>query len=216
MQFPVRNALGEVIDHLEIDDSVFAVPFHDAVVHQAMVRQLANARLGTASTKTRGEVSGSTRKLHKQKHTGSARRGSIRSPLLRHGGIVFGPHPRSYRQRMPKKMRRLALRCLLSAKASSGEMVIVDRFGLEKPRTGDMAGVLRALGADHSVLVVTADPEANVVMSARNLPKTKTLPAGLLNVIDLLSYKFLVISVDGLHRVEHIWGRGDLSAQGAV
>jgi large subunit ribosomal protein L4 len=215
MQFPVRNASGEVIDHLEIDDSVFAVPFNGAVVHQAMVRQMANARLGTANTKTRGEVSGSTRKLHRQKHTGWARRGSIRSPLLRHGGIVFGPHPRSYRQRMPKKMRRLALKCLLSAKASSGEMVIVDQFGLEEPRTSDMAGIIRALGADYSTLVVTADPEANVVISARNLPKTKTLPAGLLNVIDLLSYKFLVINVDALHRVEHIWGRGDLSAPGA-
>jgi large subunit ribosomal protein L4 len=215
MQFPVRNASGEIIDHLEIDDSVFAVPFNGAVVHQAMVRQMANARLGTANTKTRGEVSGSTKKLYRQKHTGWARRGAMRSPLLRHGGIVFGPHPRTYRQRMPKKMRRLALKCLLSAKASSGEMMIVDQFGLEKPRTVDMAGVLRSLGADYSTLVVTADPEANVVISARNLPKTKTLPAGLLNVIDLLSYKFLVISIDGLHRVEHIWGRGDLSAPGA-
>ena len=117
---------------------------------------------------------------------------------------------------MPKKMRRLALRCLLSAKASSGEMVVVDRFRLEKPRTSDMAHMLKALGVDHSALIVTADPEANVMMSARNLPKTKTLPAGLLNVVDLLSYKFLVISVAGLRRVEHIWGRGDLSAQGAV
>jgi large subunit ribosomal protein L4 len=115
---------------------------------------------------------------------------------------------------MPKKMRRLALKCLLSAKASSGEMVIVDQFGLEEPRTSDMAGIIRALGADYSTLVVMADPEANVVISARNLPKTKTLPAGLLNVIDLLSYKFLVINVDGLHRVEHIWGRGDLSTPG--
>ena len=130
--------------------------------------------------------------------------------------MAFAKGEQNWHKALPKKMRRLALRCLLSAKASSGEMVIVDRFGLEKPRTGDMAALLRALGTDHSVLVVTADPEANVVMSARNLPKTKTLPAGLLNVIDLLSYKFLVISVDGLHRVEHIWGRGDLSAQGAV
>ncbi|MBM4462218.1 MAG: 50S ribosomal protein L4 [Chloroflexi bacterium] len=216
MQFPVRNASGQVIDHLEIDDSVFAVPFNGAVVHQAMVRQLANARLGTVNTKTRGEVSGSTKKLYRQKHTGWGRRGSKRSPLLRHGGIVFGPHPRTYRQRMPKKMRRLALKCLLSAKASSGEMVIVDQFGLEVPRTGDMASVLRALGADYSTLVVTGEPESNVVISARNLPKTKTLPASLLNVLDLLSYKFLVISVDGLRRVERIWGREDLSTPGAA
>src|SRR4030042_791514 len=131
-----------------------------------MVRQLANARQGTADTKTRSEVSGSTRKLYHQKHTGRARRGSIKSPLLRGGGIVFGPHPRSYRQRMPKKMRRLALRCMLSAKAQSGEMVIVERFQLAQPKTTEMAGVLKALGVDHSALIVTSEPEVNVIKSA--------------------------------------------------
>jgi len=207
MQLPVYNALGQVANHVEIDDNIFAVPFNEAVVHQAMVRQLANARLGTVDTKTRGEVSGSTRKLYRQKHTGRARRGSIRSPLLRGGGIVFGPHPRSYRQGMPKKMRRLALRCLLSAKASSGEMVVVEQFGLTKPRTKEMASILKALGADSSALIVTPEPEDNIIKSARNLPKIKTLPAALLNVVDLLSYKFVVITIAGLRRVEQIWGR---------
>jgi large subunit ribosomal protein L4 len=215
MQLPVHNIAGEVVDQVEVDDGVFAVPFNEAVVHQAMVRQQANARLGTASTKTRSEVSGSTRKLFRQKHTGWARRGVRRSPLLRGGGVVFGPHVRSYRQRMPKKMRRLALRCVLSAKASSAQIVILDGFSLAKPGTAEMARVLKALVKNGSVLVVTAEPELNVVKSARNLPKTKTLPADLLNVVDLLSHSFLVITVEGLRRAEKMWGSGQLSGQGA-
>jgi len=207
MQLQVRNVSGKVVDNVEIRDDIFAVPFNETVVHQAMVRQLANARLGTAATKTRGEVSGSTRKLFRQKGTGRARRGSRRAPLLRGGGITFGPHPRSYRQQMPKKMRRLALRCVLSAKASSGEMVIVDRFGLTGPKTAEMASILKALGANRSALIVTAQPEVNVIKAARNLPRMRTLPAALLNVVDLLSYKSLVITTDGLRRVEEIWGR---------
>ena len=214
MQLPVHNSLGEIVNHIEIEDNVFAVPFNQAVVHQAMVRQLANARLGTADTKTRGEVSGSTRKLYRQKHTGWARRGARRSPLLRGGGVVFGPHPRSYRKGMPKKMRRLALRCLLSAKASVGEIMVVEQFELTKPRTVEMARILKALGADSSALIVTAEPETDVIKSASNIPKAKTLPAALLNVVDLLSHKFLVITVDGLRRVEQTWGRRQLASQG--
>jgi large subunit ribosomal protein L4 len=214
MQLPVHNSLGEIVNHIEIEDNVFAVPFNQAVVHQAMVRQLANARLGTADTKTRGDVSGSTRKLYRQKHTGWARRGARRSPLLRGGGIVFGPHPRSYRKGMPKKMRRLALRCLLSAKASVGEIMVVEQFELTKPRTAEMSHILKALGADSSALIVTAEPETDVIKSASNLPKTKTLPAALLNVVDLLSHKFLVITIDGLRLVEQTWGKRQLASQG--
>jgi large subunit ribosomal protein L4 len=202
MQLAVRNVTGEVVDNIDVDGSVFAVPLNTAVVHQAMVRQLANARLGTAETKTRGEVAGSTRKLYKQKHTGRARKGSIKSPLLKGGGITFGPHPRSYKQRMPKKMRRLALRCLLSAKASSGEIVVVDELKLDQPKTAEMARVLKALGVTSSALVVTQKPESNIVRSAQNLQGTRTLPAGLLNVRDLLTYRFVVIGVDGLRAVE--------------
>jgi large subunit ribosomal protein L4 len=134
------------------------------------------------------------------KHTG--RHGSIKSPLLKGGGITFGPHPRSYKQRMPKKMRRLALRCLLSAKASSGEIVVVDELKLDQPKTAEMARVLKALGVTSSALVVTQKPEANVVRSAQNLQGTRTLPADLLNVRDLLTYRFVVIGVDGLRAVE--------------
>ncbi|MBN2098408.1 MAG: 50S ribosomal protein L4 [Dehalococcoidia bacterium] len=202
MQLAVRNLAGEVVDNIDVDSSVFEVPLNKAVVHQAMVRQLANARLGTADTKTRAEVAGSTRKLYKQKHTGRARKGSAKSPLLKGGGITFGPHPRSYRQRMPKKMRHLALRCLLSAKASSGEILVVDQLKLEQPKTAEMARVLKALGVTSSALVVTHRPEAGIVRSAQNLQGIRTLPAELLNVRDLLTYNYVVIGVDGIRVVE--------------
>ena len=202
MQLAVRNLAGEVVDNIDVDGSVFEVPLNKAVVHQAMVRQLANARLGTADTKTRAEVAGSTRKLYKQKHTGRARKGSAKSPLLKGGGITFGPHPRSYRQRMPKKMRHLALRCLLSAKASSGEILVVDQLKLEQPKTAEMAKVLKALGVTSTALVVTRKPEAAIVRSAQNLQGIRTLPAELLNVRDLLTYNYMVIGVDSLRVVE--------------
>jgi large subunit ribosomal protein L4 len=202
MQLPVRNISGEVVDNIDVDASVFAVPVNKAVVHQALVRQLANARLGTADTKTRAEVSGSTKKLYKQKHTGRARRGSIKSPLLKGGGIAFGPHPRSYRQRMPKKMRHLALRGLLSEKASSGEIVVVDQFKVEQPKTAEMARILAALGVTSSVLVVMQAPDLNVIRSTQNLRGVRTSLAALLNVVDITSHRFLVISVDGLRAVE--------------
>ena len=213
MQFPVHNVEGQVVEQVQIEDSVFAQPFNEGLVHQAMVRQLANARQGTADTKTRGLVSGSTRKLYRQKHTGRARRGSIRSPLLRGGGIVFGPHPRSYRQRMPRKMRRLALKCVLSAKASSGEMVVIDRFQMSQPKATEMGRILKALGVDSSILIATLGPESDVILSARNLAGTKTLPAGLLNVVDVLSYKFLVITVEGLRHLEKLLIGGRTATQ---
>ncbi len=213
MQVPVHNTSGRVVAHMEISDDIFAVHFRETVVHQAMVRQLANSRLGTASTKTRGEVSGSTRKPFSQKHTGRARRGTVKSPLLRGGGVVFGPHPRSYRQRMPKKMRRLALKCLLSAKAKNGELILVEQLELAQPSTKKMVQWLKALGVDSSVLIVTPKPEVNVIKSAQNISRTRTLPAALLSVLDLLSYKFVVITVDAVRQVEQIWGRKQLALQ---
>lgn len=207
MDFPVRNIEGETVERVQLEDRVFALPFNEAVVHQAMLRQLANARQGTADTKTRGEVSGSKRKVYRQKHTGRARRGSLRSPLLRGGGVAFGPHPRSYEQRMPRKMRRLAIRCLLSAKASSGELVVVDRLSLKESKTLEMARILKALEVKGSALVVTLKPEAGLIKAARNLPRTKTSPAALVNVVDLLSHKFLVITVEGVRCVEDILTR---------
>ena len=208
MQVAVYNVAGEVVKNIEISDHVFAVPFNSAVVHQALVRQQANARQGTASTKTRGEVSGSTRKLYRQKGTGRARAGSIKSPLRRGGGITFGPHPRSYKQDMHKKMRLLALRSVLSAKAGDGELKVLEELRLDEPKTKDMLRILTALGVDASVLIATAEPEENVVKSARNLPGVKTIPAHILNVVDILSYKMLLMTEAAVRKAEQLWGQG--------
>jgi len=206
VEIPVYSLAGEVVKHIEISDRVFAVPFNQAVVHQALLRQRANARQGTASTKTRSEVSGTTKKLFRQKHTGLARAGSRRSPLRRGGGIVFGPKPRNYHQAMPKKMRQLALRCVLSAKAGDGELMVLEQLKLDEPRTKQMAQILTALGVDSSALIVTNEPEYNVIKSAHNLAKIKTMPASLLNVVDILSYKMLLMEVAAVHKAEQLWG----------
>lgn len=206
MQVPVYGSSGEVVDTIEISDHVFDVPFNEAVVHQAVVRQRANARQGTSNTKTRGEVTASTRKLYRQKGTGYARTGSARSPIRRGGGIMFGPKPRSYRQAMPKKMRRLALRCALSAKARDGELAVLESLTFEEPKSKQMARILEALKVDSSALVVTSEAKENVVKSARNLPGIQTRPADLLNVVDVLSNKTLLMEVEAVRRAEQLWG----------
>ena len=204
---PVYSLNGEVAEQMELSEAVFAVPFNEALVHQAMVRQLANGRQGTASTKTRGDVSGSTRKLYAQTHTGRARRGDIKSPLLRGGGVVFGPEPRSYRQAMPKKMRRLALKCLLSAKVREGNMRLVKELDIKEPKTKEMINVLSSLGIDSSALIVTAERALNLTKSAANLPEVKILPSSLINVVDLLSYEMLIATVPAIRNIEEIWGK---------
>jgi len=206
MQVEVYNLKGKATKQLEIRDDVFAVPFNEAVVHQALVRQLANRRLGTADTKKRGEVRGSTRKLFAQKHTGRARRGDIRSPMLVGGGVAFGPHPRSYRQAMPRKMRRLALRCVLSAKAGSGELKVVDKLELDSPKTKALLDMLIALGISDSAIIATAEAEANLIKSARNLMGVKTMLVPLFNIAELLSYKYIIMTLDAVRKVEELWG----------
>ena len=203
---PVYSLKGEVVDQIELSQAIFALPFNGAVVHQAMTRQLASRRQGTASTKTRGEVIGSTRKLYSQKHTGRARRGDVKSPLLRGGGVVFGPKPRTYRQSMPKKMRRLALKCLLSAKVREGNIKLIQELDFKGPKTKDMINVLSSLGIDSSTLILTAQSAPNVVKSAANLPEVKVLPSALINVLDLLSYEMLVATVPAIRNIEQIWG----------
>jgi large subunit ribosomal protein L4 len=206
MQAPVYNLAGEVVDNIEISDKVFGIPFNEALVHQSVLRQQANARQGNASTKTRGNVSGSTRKLYKQKGTGSARAGSIKSPLRRGGGIVFGPHPRDYHQAMPKSMRRLALRCVLSAKLEDGEMKIMESLKLDEIKTKNVVVILDAMKVDNTTLVVTGEGNVNLVKSARNLPGVKTLPANLLNVVDIISHSTLLMDVDAVRKAEQLWG----------
>lgn len=198
--------LGEVVKNIEINDTVFGVPFNEAVVHQALVRQRADARQGTSDTKGRGEVAGSGKKLFAQKHTGEARAGDKRSPTRRHGGVAFGPHPRDYTKAIPKKVRQLALRCLLSSKVSGGSLKVIDRLAFDAPKTKEMIKVLEALKIDEKALIVTGSPVQNLVKSARNIPGIKTLPANILNVVDLLSYNSLLMTEDAIRKAEQLWG----------
>lgn len=206
MKVQVYNLKGQATKQIDIRDDIFAVPLNEAVVHQALVRQQADKRLGTADTKRRGEVRGSTKKSHAQKHTGRARRGDLRSPMLRGGGIAFGPHPRSYRQAMPKKMRQLALKCVLSDKAGSGDLKIVDNLEFEGLKTKAVLDMLLALGIGDPVIIASAEINPNLVISAGNLAGVKTIPAPLLNVGELLSYKIILMDIDAIRKVEQIWG----------
>jgi large subunit ribosomal protein L4 len=207
MNLPIRNTNGETVGEADISDMLVNVPLNEGLVHQALVRQRANGRAGTHSTKVRGEVRGGGRKPWRQKGTGRARAGSTRSPLWRSGGVTFGPKPNDHRQDMPVRMRRQALRCVLSAKVRDGELFLIDTFGLTGVRTKDMASVLERLGASGPTLLVTKDSEQPVILSARNLDRVRTLPANYLNVGDLLAHTNVVITVDALRRAEELWAR---------
>jgi large subunit ribosomal protein L4 len=207
VEVPVYNIAGEEVKKIQISDDVFGVAFNEALVHQAMVRQRADRRQGTSDTKTRGEVAGSRKKIFQQKHTGEARAGDKRSPTRRHGGIAFGPHPRSYRKDMPKKMRQLALKCLLSTKALDKDLVVLEEFNLEGPKTKGMVKVLESLKLNSKALIVTAEVEKKVVLSARNIPGIKTMPADIMNVVDLLSYKSLLMTEAAVRKAEQLWGK---------
>ena len=206
MRVPVRNMTGEKVSEAELGDQVFAVAINQGVIHQALLRQLANARLGTASTKTRGEVSGGGKKPWRQKGTGRARHGSIREPQWRGGGIVFGPHPRSYRQRMPRKMRRLALRSALSVKAGDDQVVLLDDLKMEMPKTAEMVAILGNLGIDSTALLLLPEANPEVERSARNLPGVKVLRANCLNVRDILEYDYLIMPLASLEVIDGILG----------
>jgi large subunit ribosomal protein L4 len=206
MRVSVRNMAGETVDEVELRDDIFGLEPHEAVMHQAVLRQLANARQGTAATKTRSQVSGGGRKPWRQKGTGRARQGSIRAPQWKGGGIVFGPHPRSYRLRMPRKMRRLALKSALSVKAAENSIVLVDDLIIEEPRTEDMLAVLDNLEIESSVLILLSERDVNVEKSARNIPDVKTLRASCLNVMDILDYDTLVLPVKSIAVIERILG----------
>ena len=208
MKVPVYNTSGEEVRKIEISDSIFGVPFNEAVVHQVVVGMQANARQGTASAKTRGEVHGSTRKLYRQKGTGYARAGSKKSPTRRGGGVTFGPKPRDYRQETPKKLRRLALKCVLSSKAGEGDLKIIDSFNFTEPKTKQMIEALTALGIESSALIVTQQPEENIIKSARNIPDIMTTPAGVLNILDIMAHKTLLMTEAAVRTAEKLWGNG--------
>jgi len=208
----VYNQKGEKAGTIELNESVFGVPFNEPVVHQALIAQLANRRLGTADTKTRGEVTKSTKKLYAQKHTGRARRGSAKTPLLKGGGTAFGPHPRSYRQAMPKKMKQVALKSILSAKAVNGELVVIDKFEIDRPKSKTIFDMLVVLGIDTTAMIVTGGVESGVFLSARNIAGVKALPLSSLNVADLLSYNKLLVTSAAVKRMEELWGNNKVKA----
>lgn len=207
MQVDVYNMAGEIVDKVEISDEVFGVALNTPLLHQAVLRQLANKRVGTASTKTRGMVAGGGAKPFRQKGTGHARQGSRRAPHFKGGGIVFGPHPRDYSQSMPRKMRRQAIRSALSTRAAAQQLVVLDRLEFAEARTKDMVAVLEALPISRKVLVVLPDGDANVIKSARNIPGVKTLAADSINVVDLLNHDFLLTPLAAVRRVESIFGQ---------
>jgi len=205
MELPVLDMQGVTVDSLAVSDHLLGVPMNEPVVHQAMLRQRANARQGTHSVKTRANVSGGGAKPWRQKGTGRARQGSIRAPHWRGGGIVFGPQTRSYRQRMPKKMRRLAIRCLLSDKFREERLAVLQELQFPEAKTKEMKQLLSTLNVSSSTLIVTREAEHSVVNSARNLPRVKTLPASNLNVLDLLNHDRLIMTVAAIRRAEELW-----------
>jgi large subunit ribosomal protein L4 len=207
MQVPLYNQAGQQIGTTELRDEIFAIEPNKPVMHQALVRQLANARQGNASTKTRAEVAGGGGKPWKQKGTGRARQGSTRSPQWRHGGVVFGPTPRSYAQKMPLKMRRLALRSALSVKAAEGQIRVVEDLKLDTPKTREMENILGGLQIQASALIVLSESNPTVQKSAANIPDVKTLRATYLNVRDLIGYDFLVLPLGAVKVIEGYLGK---------
>lgn len=196
---------GEAIGTVELPAELFAAPVNAAVIHQAVTAQLAGRRLGTHDTRTRGEVAGGGRKPHRQKGTGRARQGSRRAPHYAGGGVVFGPHPRSYAQRLPRKMKRLALVGALTAKYGADAVRVLDAFGLEEIRTKALAGVLANLRADGRVLIVAPARDERLDLSARNLPAVDVLLADSLNVVDVLRADVLVIEQPAIARLEEVY-----------
>ena len=192
-------------EEIELMDYVFGVEFNEAVVHQAVVMQQANERQGTHATKTRGMVRGCGRKPWKQKGTGRARAGSVRSPLWVGGGTVFGPAPRSHAKDMPRKARRLAIRCALSAKVAEGALVVVDNLTFDAPKTKDAVAMLTGFeAADKKALIITDGENENVEKSSRNIEKVKALSNDCLNVYDILNAEKVLLAKDAVARIEEV------------
>lgn len=196
---------GAQIGEIELNDNVFGIEPNEAVMADFVKMQLANKRVGTHSTKTRGEVRGGGKKPWRQKGTGRARVGSTRNPLWTGGGVVFGPKPRDYSYRLPKKVRRLAMKSALSTKVRENSIIVVDKLVFDEPKTKKMIQTLNALNINNKTLVVTADGDINVTKSARNIPGVKPLRADFVNVYDLLKYDTLLITQDAVRRVEEVF-----------
>lgn len=200
------NRDGEKVKEVEVRAELFAAPMKKGALYQTAVAQRARRRQGTASTKGRSFMRGGGAKPWPQKGTGRARHGSIRSPIWVGGAVTFGPHPRNYGYRIPKKMRRAALCSALSAKVSEDKLIVVDDFQIEKLQTKAVVNLLKNLKASGKVLLVTARADENVIKSARNLPGVRTITAAQLNALDILNHNYLVLSQDALEKVEEVFG----------
>ncbi len=196
---------GAQIGELELNDNIFGIEPNQAVLYDFVKMQLANKRVGTVSTKTRAEVRGGGKKPWRQKGTGRARVGSSRNPVWKGGGITFGPKPRDYSYKLPKKVRRLAMKSALSGKVIDNSIIVLDQLMMEEPKTKDFVRILDLLNIENGTLVVTADGNANVSKSARNIPGVKPLKVEFINVYDLLKYDTLLITRDAVARIEEVF-----------
>ncbi|MFP5343544.1 MAG: 50S ribosomal protein L4 [Candidatus Limnocylindria bacterium] len=202
---PLYDRTGKTVGDVELSDALFAAPINAAVLHQVVTAQLAGRRTGTHDTRTRGEIRGGGRKPYRQKGTGRARQGTVTAPHYRGGGTVFGPHPRSYEQRLPRKMKRLALRGALTAKFGDDQLKVIDTFGLGAIKTSELAAVLRALEATGRVLVVAPGRDQTLELSARNLPTVDVILADSLNVVDLINADLVLIEQPALARMQEVY-----------
>ena len=198
----VLNHKAEKVSQVELSDDIFNVYIKPEILHQIVTMQLATKRAGTACVKNRSDIRGSTRKLFRQKGTGRARRGNAKSPLLRGGGVVFGPHPKSWAQKVPKKVRKAGLKMALSSKLCNNELMVVEGFGLDRIKTGDFANTMHSLDVEKALIVVDQE-DNNLDLSSRNIQGVKVLKVAGLNVYDILKYKYLILlasSVEGIER----------------
>lgn len=206
MQVVVHNIAGEQVGEVELPANVFEAPINTALMHQALVRQLANARRGTHKAKSRSEIKRSKSKWYRQKGTGRARHGSRNAPIFVGGGVAHGPEPRSYRKQMPRKMRRGALRSALSVKAAGEQIVLLDELEMELPKTRDFVTVLERLNVTDSALVLLPEANETIEKSVRNLPNVKTLRASYLNIRDLMGYDTVLMPLKSLDVIQSFLG----------
>jgi large subunit ribosomal protein L4 len=214
MKVPVLNMAGEEVGQFDLPADIFEARVNRDLMHQALVRQLANARRGTHKTKTRAEVRRTTAKWYRQKGTGRARHGSRRAPIFVGGGVAHGPRPRDYTRDMPRKMRQAALRSALSVKAGRGDIVLLEDITLSEPKTKEMVALVGRVVGTYSTLVLLPERDENVERSARNLPEVKTLRATYLNIRDLLGFNKIVIPLSALEVISGFLGNGAATAGG--
>lgn len=201
----VYNMQGDQVEQIDLSEAIFGIEINQHVVYEVVKNQLANKRQGTQSAKTRAEVRGGGKKPWRQKGTGRARSGSTRSPIWTGGGVTFAPKPRDYSYKVPKKIRRLAMKSALTSKVLENEIIVIDEFKLDAPRTKDMVSVLSKLSADRKALIVTLNPESNVIKSANNIPNVQTTVVNNMNVYDILKYNSLIITKEAVRKVEEVY-----------